>query len=306
MNPLSKALKVALLQFTVTADKPKNLVRVKTLAQEAVSNGAKLIVLPECFNSPYSVTAFPQYAEFIPGGETYNFLSKLASDLKIFVVGGSIPEKVQVKDKKDELKYYNTNMTFNPSGKLIGKHSKVHLFDIDVPNKIRFMESDILSPGTHATSFELEGYGNAGLGICYDIRFPELTAVSTRGNPEKGIKPAFAMFYPSAFNTTTGPLHWHLLARARAVDQQCYVVLCSPSRDMSSGYHAYGHSLVVDPWGHIVAEAGESDEIIYADLEPEKIESIRESIPVSSQRKFGVYSNPANDAVVSDGVNVEN
>lgn len=301
MPALSKALKIALLQFTVTADKPANLLRVKNLAQEAVSNGAKLVVLPECFNSPYSVTAFPKYAEIIPGGESYNFLSKLASDLKIFVIGGSIPEKVEEKSTKDGFKYYNTNLSFSPSGQLIGKHRKVHLFDIDVPNKIRFMESDILSPGDHATSFALDGYGRVGLGICYDIRFPELAAISTRGG--KGIEPAFAMFYPGAFNTTTGPLHWSLLARTRAVDQQCYVIVCSPSRDLSSGYHAYGHSLVVDPWGNVVTEAGEADEIVYAELEPEKISSIKENIPVSSQRKFNVYSDLSEKSVVSDGLN---
>lgn len=314
---LSKALKVALLQFTVTADKSKNLTLVSKLATEAAGNGAKLLVLPECFNSPYAVSAFPKYAEPVPGGETYSFLSKLAADLKVFVIGGSIPEKVKKttadiekqnqpgnKDpeekKNDDFKYYNTNLSFSPSGELIGKHRKVHLFDIDVPNKIRFVESDILAPGEHATNFELDGYGRVGLGICYDIRFPELAAISTRGG--NGVNPSFAMIYPGAFNTTTGPLHWHLLARTRAVDQQCYVILCSPARDLTSGYHAYGHSLVVDPWGKIVAEAGEGDEIVYANLEEEYISSVKESIPVSTQRQYGIYRNLTTDGVVTNGL----
>lgn len=273
---LSKALKVALIQFTVTVDKAANLSTVRKHVTEAASKGAKMVVLPECFNSPYSVAAFPKYAEDIPSGETTKYLSDLAKESGVFLVGGSIPE---IRDGK----YFNTNVDFNPAGEVIGKYSKLHLFDIDVPGKIRFMESDILTQGTNTTLLDLPGYGKAGLGICYDIRFPELALAATK----KG--GAFAMIYPGAFNTTTGPLHWQLLARARAVDNQVYVLLCSPARDLSSGYHAYGHSLVVDPWGEVIAEAGEGDEIVYADLDPEKLTSVRSSIPVLTQRRYDIY-----------------
>lgn len=296
---LSKALKVALIQFTVTADKAANLSTVKSKIGEAVANGAKLIVLPECFNSPYAVSAFPKYAESIPDGETTKFLSALAKEKKIFLVGGSIPEKTP------NNKYYNTNITFSPDGSLIATHRKVHLFDIDVPGKIRFKESDILSPGDHATSFQLDSYGRVGVGICYDIRFPELAAVSTRGDfssSNNTSNKAFAMIYPGAFNTTTGPLHWHLLARARAVDNQTFVILCSPARDLTSSYHAYGHSLVVDPWGKIIAEAGEGDEIVYADLDPEALDSVVASIPVGTQRRYEVYDDVLKHAKLSNGL----
>lgn len=277
---LAKALKVALIQFTVTADKATNLLKVKEKVAEAVSNGAKLVVLPECFNSPYAVTAFPKYAEPIPSGETTQFLSKLALDSKIILIGGSYPES-------HGGKVYNTNVNFGPDGKILGQHRKAHLFDIDVPGKIRFVESETLSAGSSATVLDLPGYGKAGLGICYDIRFPEFAQAATASSN------AFAMIYPGAFNTTTGPLHWSLLARARAVDNQVYVLLCSPSRDMASSYHAYGHSLVVDPWGKVIAEAGEGDDIVYATLEPEPIASIRASIPVLTQRRFDIYPNVA-------------
>lgn len=275
---LAKALKVALIQFTVTADKAVNLLKVKEKVTEAVSHGAKLVVLPECFNSPYAVSAFPKYAESIPEGETTQFLSKLARDTNIFLIGGSIPESRGGK-------YYNTNVTFGPTGDVIGQHSKVHLFDIDVPGKIRFVESEILTGGDSATAVDLPGYGSVGVGICYDIRFPELALAATKSHN------AFAMVYPGAFNTTTGPLHWNLLARARAVDNQVYVLLCSPARDVAhpENYQAFGHSLVVDPWGEVIAEAGEGDEIVYADLDPEKINSVRSSIPVLSQRRYDVY-----------------
>lgn len=283
---LAKALKVALIQFTVTADKAANLLKVKEKVVEAASNGAKMVVLPECFNSPYAVSAFPKYAETIPDGETTTFLSKLAKESKIILIGGSIPES-------RDGKYYNTNVSFGPEGNIIGKHSKAHLFDINVPGKIRFMESDILTAGSTATVYDLPEYGKAGLGICYDIRFPELAQAATSSSN------AFAMIYPGAFNTTTGPLHWQLLARARAVDNQVYVVLCSPARDMTSSYHAYGHSMVVDPWGKVIAEAGEGDEIIYATLDPEQIASIRSSIPVLAQRRFDIYPDIAASSKVN-------
>lgn len=294
---LSKALKVALIQFTVTADKAANLAAVRSKVGEAAAHGAKLVVLPECFNSPYAVSAFPQYAESIPDGETTQYLSALAKEKAVFLVGGSIPEVVaENKDKK----YYNTNVTFAPDGRVLATHRKVHLFDIDVPNKIRFVESDILSPGDHATAVPVAGYGRVGLGICYDIRFPELAAAATRATPAS--PRAFAMIYPGAFNTTTGPLHWTLLARARAVDNQTYVLVCSPARDLTSSYHAYGHSMVVDPWGEVVAEAGEGDEIVYAELDPERLDSVAASIPVGEQRRYSVYDDVLKYAKVSNGL----
>ncbi|PRT56523.1 putative hydrolase NIT3 [Wickerhamiella sorbophila] len=272
---LRQPLKVALVQLKVGADKAANLAHAKAKVSEAASHGAKLVVLPECWNSPYAVTAFPEYAEEVPTGETSEFLADLAKSTGVFLIGGSIPEK-------DGDKYYNTSVSYSPSGQLLGKHRKIHLFDIDVPGKIRFKESDILSPGNTETLIDLEGYGKVGLGICYDIRFPELAARAAR-------RGAFAMIYPGAFNTTTGPLHWQLLARSRAVDNQVFVLVDSPARDMSSSYHAYGHSQAVDPWGAVLTEAAEDECIVYATLDPAAIADVRQSIPVSSQRRFDVY-----------------
>jgi len=134
----------------------------------------------------------------------------------------------------------------------------VHLFDIDVPGKIRFQESEVLTGGESLTDFDSE-YGKIGVAICYDVRFPEMAMVAAR-------RGSIAMIYPGAFNLTTGPLHWELLARARAVDNQIYVAMCSPARDMNASYNAWGHSTIVDPNGEIIAKAGEGEEIIYADL----------------------------------------
>lgn len=276
---LSKKLKVALIQITAGSDKQANLAHAKEFILKALEKDSSvdLVILPECFNSPYSVTEFSKYAEKIPDGESTQFLSKLAKDQKILIVGGSIPEL------GDDGKIYNTSITFNRQGEIIGKHRKVHLFDIDIPNGITFKESITLTGGDKATTIELPEFGNIGEGICYDIRFPELATVAARE------KDAFAMVYPGAFNTVTGPLHWHLLARSRAIDNQIFVVLVSPSRNLNLGYHAYGHSLIVDPNGNIIAEAGEDEEIVIAELDPELLKKTRAGIPITTQRRFDIY-----------------
>jgi len=272
--------------------RPRRQPRAKVL--EAARAGAKLVVLPECFNSPYGTKHFPKYAEeLVPldlGGSpskggapteaqspSYHVLSAVAKEGGITLVGGSIPEY-----SKEKQKWYNTSLTFGEQGQLLARHRKVHLFDIDIPGKISFHESEVLSPGDKVTLVEVPGYGKIGLAICYDIRFPELALIAAR-------KGAFALVYPGAFNLTTGARHWELLARARAVDNQCYVALCSPARDMQADYHAWGHSMVVDPDAAVVGELDEKEGTLYVDLVPEKLEETRRNIPVYGQRRFDVY-----------------
>lgn len=158
----------------------------------------------------------------------------------------------------------------------------MHLFDIDIPGKIKFKESEVLSAGNKVTIVDLPGYGKVGIAICYDIRFPELATIAAR-------KGCFLLLYPGAFNLTTGVLHWSLQARARAMDNQVYVALCSPARDMEATYHAWGHSMVADPNGQVIAEAGEAEEIVYGELDGGKIDEIRKGIPLYTQRRFDVY-----------------
>lgn len=174
-------------------------------------------------------------------------------------------------------------MTFSPTGQLLAKHRKMHLFDIDIPGKIKFIESDALSAGSTLTLIETE-YGKIGLGICYDVRFPELAMIGAR-------KGAFLMVYPGAFNTFTGPMHWELLAKARAIDNQVYVALCSPSRNTEGkGYLAWGHSSVVDPNAEVVATTDEKEGIVECELSPERIVEVRSGVPITQQRRFDVYA----------------
>jgi predicted amidohydrolase len=241
------------------ADKAHNLSHARDKVLEASRAGAQIVVLPECFNSPYGTSFFPKYAEtLLPSPPTeeqspsFHALSEMAKEASVYLVGGSIPER-EVKDGAEKL--FNTSLTFDRAGKLLATHRKVHLFDIDIPGGITFRESEVLSPGNKVTLVDFPEYGKVGVAICYDVRFPELAMIASR-------KGAFALVYPGAFNTTTGPLHWRLLAQGRAVDNQVYVAMCSPARDEAAGYKAWGHSLVADPMGKVMEEADEGEEIM--------------------------------------------
>ncbi|CAI5738729.1 unnamed protein product [Hyaloperonospora brassicae] len=276
--------KLALCQIAVGDDKRQNIAKAVAAVTEAAENAAQVVSLPECWNSPYATTSFPQYAEEIPSTKTLlnetdhpsTFaLSHLAAKLGIYLVGGSIPEK----DARQQV--YNTSVVFSPEGEIVGKHRKVHLFDIDVPGKITFKESDTLAPGNTLTLFDTP-YGKMGVGICYDIRFPELSMLMKKHG-------AKVLLFPGAFNLTTGPAHWELLQRARAVDNQLYVASTSPARGPEGGYQAWGHSTVVSPWGEVVATCGHEEAIVYADVDLENVEEMRRNIPTSNQSRSDIY-----------------
>ena len=265
--------RLALVQLAVTASKADNLSRATKLIKEAASKGAKVVALPECFNSPYGTSYFPEYAEKIPGPSTET-LMKVAKENSIFLIGGSIPEE-------DGGKLYNTCTVYNPEGNMVAKHRKVHLFNIDIPGKIRFQESETLSPGNTFTTFETP-FGKFGVGICYDIRFAELGQIYAK----EGCN---VLIYPGAFNMTTGPAHWELLQRARALDNQVFVATVSPARDEKASYIAWGHSTVVSPWGEIIATTEHEEAIVYTDIDLKMVDNVRNQVPVTSQRRHDLY-----------------
>lgn len=204
-------------------------------------------------------------------------LVRKAKQRKVWIVGGSVPER----DINGAL--YNTCVILNPDGAIVGKHRKVHLFDINVPGRITFKESDSLSPGQSPTLIEDFPWGGLGVGICYDIRFPEYAMLLR----SKGAK---ILVYPGAFNMVTGPAHWELLQRGRAVDNQVYVLSCSPARDeKSGGYIAWGHSSVVSPWGDVLAKAGAGEEVVTAEIDFSKVDEMRENIPCWKQKRTDLY-----------------
>ncbi|KAG8760747.1 hypothetical protein FRC14_002043 [Serendipita sp. 396] len=290
--PQPRPFRLALIQMGgITTDKAKNLAHAKYLILKASKPEAGekpgIVVLPECFNSPYGHVHFPNYAEKIgfmgrdaydvakSESESVQMLSAAAKEAGIWLIGGSIPERAE------DGHLYNTSTIYSPSGDLVAIHRKVHLFDIDIPGKITFKESTTLTGGSQLTHVDTD-YGRVGIGICYDVRFPEMAMIAARNG-------CIAMVYPGAFNLTTGPLHWELLQRARAVDNLIYVSMCSPARDMTAEYHAWGHSTIVDPMGAVIATTGHEEAILYADIDPNRITEARAGIPVTIQRRFDVY-----------------
>lgn len=268
--------KLILCQFAAGMNKEFNLLKAKELVSLAALSGGKVVVLPECFNSPYSTKFFAAYAEDLsdPQAPSVQALKEMAASNQVYLIGGSIPEK-------SEEKYYNTCICLNPSGEIIGVHRKVHLFDIDVPGKITFFESEVLSPGNAATVIETE-YCKIGIGICYDVRFPEYAWTLSRDD-SVGL-----IVYPGCFNMTTGPKHWELLLRARAVDNFVYVAACSQARDTQAPYVSWGHSLLANPVGE-VETLDEKEGILVKDINFEVLNNCRNSIWSRKHKRFEIY-----------------
>jgi predicted amidohydrolase len=264
----------ALIQMCVTADKAANLRDAAGWIARGAGQGARLVVLPEMFCCPYASSAFPRYAE-PENGPAWQALSDAARREQVYLVGGSMPEV-------DEAgRVYNTCYVFDPRGQQVGKHRKMHMFDIDVQGGQRFRESDTLSPGSQVTVVEAD-FGRLGVAICYDVRFPELARLMA-------LRGARVLAYPGAFNMTTGPAHWELLFRMRALDNQVYALGCSPARDESAGYVAYGHSIAVSPWGSPVGQLGAQEGLLLAELDFDEVERVRRELPLLQHRRTDVY-----------------
>jgi omega-amidase len=222
--------------------------------------------------------SFRTYAEDIDAGleasPSTAMLAEVARKKQVTIVAGSIPER-------SGGNLYNTCCVFDKNGELKAKFRKIHLFDIDIPGKITFKESDTLTPGEGLCVVDTD-VGRVAVGICYDIRFPEMAMLyAARG--------AHIICYPGAFNMTTGPLHWELLQKARAVDNQIFVVTCSPARDTSAGYVAWGHSTVVGPLGEILATTEHEEATIFADIDYSELDTRRLNMPLESQRRGDLY-----------------
>lgn len=271
---LKNKITAAVCQMKVGADKDVNLKKAGEMIQISATRGANLVVLPEIFNGPYDSRLFSGFAETYPG-KTTEFLSNCARQNQVFIVGGSIAEK------DNEGKLYNTCYTFNQKGEMVGKYRKIHLFDIDVPGKIQFQESAALSPGNSISIIDYQDI-RLGVMICYDVRFPELArAMALEG--------ASLLVIPAAFNTTTGPLHWEITMRSRAIDNQLFVIAASPACNPQSSYQAWGHSMVVNPWGTIISQAGTDEEILGAELDLSEVDRVREELPLLKHRRLDVY-----------------
>lgn len=267
-------IKLALCQMNVVDNKEKNMKTARLMIEESISKNADFIILPEMFNCPYSNDKFIEYGEKEKSSETLSEISKLAKSNNAYILAGSIPEI-------EEDKLYNTSYLFDRQGNVIAKHRKMHLFDIDVKGKITFKESDVLTAGNDFTIADTE-FGKVGIGICYDIRFPELAKIMV----ENG---ALILIYPGAFNMTTGPAHWELLFRSRAMDNQAFCIGVAPALNNDASYHSYGHSIITNPWGEVIAQASEKESLIISEIDLSEIKKVREELPLLKNKRDDLY-----------------
>ncbi|MGB7969355.1 MAG: carbon-nitrogen hydrolase family protein [Methanobacterium sp.] len=270
---MKNSFKIAICQMSVVDDKQTNLDKVTAMIKESGDNGADMVVLPEMFNCPYETHKFRAYAESADDSPSLKTVSMAANMNNIYLVAGSIPELL-------DGNIYNSCFILNRNGEVIDVYRKMHLFDVDIPGMI-FNESETVTAGNKITVVDTD-LTHIGIGICYDIRFPELFRIMT-------LKKAGLMIVPGAFNMKTGPAHWETLIRARAIDNQVYMVVASPAPNEDLSYVAYGHSLIVDPWGKILCEAGENEEIIYATIDTSYTDKIREELPILKNRRTDIY-----------------
>lgn len=273
-NKNKNLINVGLVQMSVVDDLDKNLSTAEEMTRQASRKGADIVVLPEMFCCPYRNEAFVRYREK-RGGKIWTTLSAIARENQIYLVGGSMPED------DGEGHIYNSSFIFSPGGDEIGCHRKVHLFDIQVENGQSFMESATFSPGSRLTVVDTV-YGKIGVIICFDIRFPELSRLAV-------LQGAKILIVPAAFNMTTGPAHWEVHFRARAVDNQVFICGCAPAQDPNGSYVSYGNSIVVHPWGNIMARLGFEEGILLTGIDLNDVEKVRKQIPLLKNRRTDLY-----------------
>lgn len=266
--------KVALLQTKVYDNKEKNIENAVEFIKKVSKEGADIAVLPEMFCCPYSNSYFKLFSEK-QGGLVYKAMSNAAKEFGIYVAAGTIPEL-------EDDKVYNTAYVFDKNGQQVAKHRKMHLFDIDVEGGQYFKESDTFTPGKDVTVFDTE-FCKIGLAICYDIRFPELSRLMA-------VEGAEVIIFPGAFNMTTGPAHWELNFRARALDNQVYTIGVAPARDLESSYHSYGNSIVVSPWGNVLNRMDEKEGYKIQEIDLDYVKKVRNELPLLKHLRNDIYN----------------
>ncbi len=288
-------MRVAAVQMSSGADKGANLDAAARGIERAVGDGAELCVLPEMFNVLGSAKVLRDGAEPLDGPTTA-WAADLARGHGIWLVAGSFIEQAEAEDRR-----YNTCCVFAPSGARVAVYRKIHLFDVDVPGA-EFHESEVTSAGSEIVVCPTElngppasegdpGTVNLGLSICYDLRFPELFRIAA-------LRGAHVMALPAAFTATTGPPHWEILIRARAIEDQMFMVAAGQCGRSSDRLGWHGHSLIVDPWGRVLEAAENEPTVIVADLDLDEQRRIRRAMPSVDHRRPVAYTRPLRTAAV--------
>ena len=256
-------------------DVPRNLAAAGALLDESAGQGAVLAVLPEnfAFMGARDADKLAQ-AEDEGRGPIQDFLHAAAQRLKLWIVAGTIP--LRVPDRPD--KVYAASLVFDQRGEPIARYDKIHLFDVDVGND-RYRESATIAPGAPRTVVVDTPAGRLGLSVCYDLRFPELfRRLAAEG--------AQVLCVPSAFTQKTGEAHWEVLLRARAIENQCYLIAPGQTGAHPAGRRTYGHSLIAGPWGEVLARGETEPGVVAARIAPARLVELRQTFPVLSHRKF--------------------
>jgi len=261
-----RRLRAAVVQMNSGTDEGANLRAAEAAVEEAASAGAELVMLPETFHYMGPERDRPRHAHPIPGPLTER-LGALARRCEVALVAGTILERSDVPKR-----CYNTAVVFSPDGMLVARYRKMHLFDVEIPGGPVVRESSCYLPGGEEVVVPVAGV-RVGLAVCFDVRFPEVfLALRRRG--------AQCIVLPSAFTARTGVDHWELLVRARALDSQCFVVAANQCGVHPGAGASFGHSLVVDPWGGVVARSGGEPEVLVTKIALERVAEVRRALPL--------------------------
>lgn len=268
-------MRAAAGQMAVTDDKDRNLETADRLVADAARQGARLVVLPELFNLLGNTATLRAGAETLEG-PTLTWAAETARRHDLWLVAGSITELIEGNDRT-----YNTSCVLSPDGTRIATYRKIHLFDNDIEGAA-YRESASVAPGDEIVSVVLDDEVNLGLSVCYDLRFPELfRALAVRG--------VHVVALPSAFMARTGVDHWEPLLRARAIENQVYVIAPDQIGSVTPALPLHGHSMIIDPWGTSVAAASDRECVVVADLDLEGLADIRTRLPSLANRRPDVY-----------------
>ncbi len=267
-------MKAAVVQMNSTRDGAANLAAAESLVRQSAAAGADLIVLPEKWPWLAVGEGVVEGAEAIDGA-ALTAASGWASELGVHLVAGSLTEK------RPDGTLSNTSVAFGPDGKALATYRKIHMFDVDIDG-ISYRESDYETAGSETASFGV-GPVEVGLAICYDIRFPELF----RHLVDREVE---VMAIPAAFTATTGRDHWEVLVRARAIENQCFVLAANQFGEAEPGLGFWGHSMIIDPWGEVLATVGEGEGFAVSDLDLQRLEQVRSDLPALRHRRPTLFS----------------
>ena len=272
-------MKIAAIQMVSTPDVTRNLQSAERLVAEAASAGAQLVALPEYFClMGRRDTDKLAVAETLGGGPIQEALSAWARLHGLWLIGGTLP--LRVPGRADRVR--NSCLVFGPDGGRLARYDKIHLFAFD-NGRERYDESAVLEAGDTPVSFQAAGH-HVGLSVCYDLRFPELYR---RLSAQAGLAPCDVLSVPAAFTYGTGQAHWELLLRARAVENQCYVLAPAQGGVHENGRRTWGHSLVVDPWGEVLAQRESGEGVVLAELDGQRLRQVRQQLPALGHRRLG-------------------